>query len=379
LAKVVPKKSININDTSLFAELVKGKHKREKVLKEILQSTDAKDESKIINVDALDGVAKAPTGSSNGDLTDIPIPPSNGVLANSTIDMVDCVVGAPPPPPPDASLPFVIKKSKATELPMPPGVVIPSDMRTPSPPKESTIAGPSKKLRLLDMPMPPMLPASDDLSNDENDSMAGKKGQKANARGNGTAKTIRPKIINRRRSDNSVGDWGERCVEVFQIMAQIGEGKKHFAKVLCHSTILTITTILGTYGQVYKACDLNTKEVVALKKVRLEHEKEGFPITAVREIKILRQLNHRNIVKLREIVTDKQEAVDFCKDRGAFYLVFEYMEHDLMGLMENEQVEFKEIHIASIMKQLLRALKYCHEKNFLHRDIKGSNILMNNK
>jgi len=110
-----------------------------------------------------------------------------------------------------------------------------------------------------------------------------------------------------------------------------------------------------------------------------EHEKEGFPITAVREIKILRQLNHKNIVKLREIVTDKQEAVDFCKDRGAFYLVFEYMEHDLMGLMENEQVEFKEIHIASIMKQLLRALKYCHEKNFLHRDIKGSNILMNNK
>lgn len=137
--------------------------------------------------------------------------------------------------------------------------------------------------------------------------------------------------------------------------------------------------VLGTYGKVFKAYDLDTKEVVALKKVRLENEKEGFPITAVREIKILRQLNHKNVVKLREIVTDKQEAVDFCKDRGAFYLVFEYMEHDLMGLMENEQVEFNEIHIASIMKQLLRALKYCHEKNFLHRDIKGSNILMNNK
>ena len=49
----------------------------------------------------------------------------------------------------------------------------------------------------------------------------------------------------------------------------------------------------------------------ALKKVRLENEKEGFPITAVREIKILRQLKHKNIIKLREIVTDKQEAVDF--------------------------------------------------------------------
>ena len=55
---------------------------------------------------------------------------------------------------------------------------------------------------------------------------------------------------------------------------------------------------------------------VALKKVRLENEKEGFPITAVREIKILRQLQHPNIVNLREIVTDKRVALDFRKDRG---------------------------------------------------------------
>ena len=60
----------------------------------------------------------------------------------------------------------------------------------------------------------------------------------------------------------------------------------------------------------------NTGDMVALKKVRLENEKEGFPITAVREIKILRQLNHKNIVNLSEICTDKQEAVDFRKDRG---------------------------------------------------------------
>ena len=57
-------------------------------------------------------------------------------------------------------------------------------------------------------------------------------------------------------------------------------------------------------------------DFVALKKVRLENEKEGFPITAVREIKILRQLVHPNIVRLHEIVTDKQDAVEFRKDRG---------------------------------------------------------------
>lgn len=72
---------------------------------------------------------------------------------------------------------------------------------------------------------------------------------------------------------------------------------------------------IGTYGQVYKAKDVHANELVALKKVRLENEKEGFPITAVREIKILRQLNHKNIVNLREIVTDKQDAVDFRKVR----------------------------------------------------------------
>lgn len=59
-------------------------------------------------------------------------------------------------------------------------------------------------------------------------------------------------------------------------------------------------------------------ELVALKKVRLDNEKEGFPITAIREIKILRQLNHRSVVNMKEIVTDKQDALDFKKDKGVW-------------------------------------------------------------
>ena len=73
-----------------------------------------------------------------------------------------------------------------------------------------------------------------------------------------------------------------------------------FIELLLHSTIIHNHSILG--------------ELVALKKVRLENEKEGFPITAVREIKILRQLNHPNVINLSEIVTDKQDAMDFKKD-----------------------------------------------------------------
>ena len=117
-------------------------------------------------------------------------------------------------------------------------------------------------------------------------------------------KLKRPKILKRRSShSNKVTsisgnkDWGERCVDVFEVIDQIGE---------------------GTYGQVYKAQDRRASVIVALKKVRLENEKDGFPITAVREIKILRQLNHKNIVNLREIVTDKQDAIDFRKVREKY-------------------------------------------------------------
>lgn len=55
------------------------------------------------------------------------------------------------------------------------------------------------------------------------------------------------------------------------------------------------------------------------------------------------------------------------------------MDHDLMGLLESGLVHFNENHIRSFMRQLLEGLDYCHKKNFLHRDIKCSNILLNNR
>ena len=70
------------------------------------------------------------------------------------------------------------------------------------------------------------------------------------------------------------------------------------------------------------------------------------------------------------------------KEKGSFYLVFEFMDHDLMGLLdaqESYKVNFSEAMNASIMRQLLDGLSYCHDRNFLHRDIKCSNILINNR
>ncbi|CAB3402911.1 unnamed protein product [Caenorhabditis bovis] len=160
---------------------------------------------------------------------------------------------------------------------------------------------------------------------------------------------------NRRKVDPSRDEWGTTLLTDYTMLGQIGE---------------------GTYGQVYKAVNKKTGEQVALKRVRLENEKEGFPITAVREIKILRQLNHKNIVRLIDIVTDNASVQELLN----FYLVFEYVDHDLMGLLDSKDlIEFTKEQVCMIFKQLLEGLAYCHQAGFLHRDIKCSNILVNNK
>lgn len=118
-------------------------------------------------------------------------------------------------------------------------------------------------------------------------------------------------------------------------------------------------------------------DLCALKKVRLENEREGFPITAIREIQILRQLKHLNIVNLKEIIMDARE-INEIKNDTAFYLVFEYCDHDLFGLLDSGLIQLNIEHIQSFIYQLMSGLAFCHEKNFLHRDIKCSNILLNN-
>jgi len=115
--------------------------------------------------------------------------------------------------------------------------------------------------------------------------------------------------------------------------------------------------------------------VVALKRVRMDNEKEGFPITAIREIKILKILNHKNVVRLKEIVTSK--GSDYNQGKGSIYMVMEFLEHDLTGLTDAGQ-RFTVPQIKCYMKQLLEGLAYCHAQKVLHRDIKGSNLLISN-
>lgn len=140
----------------------------------------------------------------------------------------------------------------------------------------------------------------------------------------------------------------------------------------------------GTYGQVWSARDKRTGQLVALKRIRMDNEREGFPLTAVREITLLKSLRHENIVNLQEIVTGKGEAGKpsrsghSAKPRGSCYMVFEYMDHDLTGLLDTPDVKFTEAQIKNYTRQLLNGLAYCHERGVLHRDIKGSNLLIDN-
>lgn len=87
----------------------------------------------------------------------------------------------------------------------------------------------------------------------------------------------------------------------------------------------------GTYGVVYKAiCEL-TNKYVALKRLDLsKQELDGFPITAIREIKLLKMLKHQNIIKLIDIIMSKASIKN--QFRGSTFLVFEYMDHDFAGL-----------------------------------------------
>ena len=146
----------------------------------------------------------------------------------------------------------------------------------------------------------------------------------------------------------------------------------------------------GSYGIVYKAHYIGKEEgkslygipdVVALKQIKTEKENEGFPITALREIMILKKLEHKNILKLLEIVVSepkKEKKIEEGKINRDVYLVFEYMEHDLFTILKSN-IDYTLSQIKYIFHELVLGLKYLHENNILHRDLKPGNILVNAK
>ncbi|KAH2752892.1 hypothetical protein KXV55_007167 [Aspergillus fumigatus] len=125
----------------------------------------------------------------------------------------------------------------------------------------------------------------------------------------------------------------------------------------------------GTYGKVFKAIHVYTQRKVALKKIRMEGEKDGFPVTAVREIKLLQHLRNHNVVSLLEVMVERNEC----------FMVFEYLSHDLTGLINHPTFTLTAAHKKDLAKQMFDGLNYLHHRGVLHRDIKAANILISNR
>ncbi|CAG0920769.1 unnamed protein product [Notodromas monacha] len=126
----------------------------------------------------------------------------------------------------------------------------------------------------------------------------------------------------------------------------------------------------GTYGVVYKARHKTTGKIVALKKIRLESEDEGVPSTAIREISVLKELQHPNIVRLLDVLMQEKKL----------FLVFEFLSMDLKKYLDllPKDGGMDPVVIKSYCFQLLQALLFCHKRRILHRDLKPQNLLIDN-
>lgn len=125
----------------------------------------------------------------------------------------------------------------------------------------------------------------------------------------------------------------------------------------------------GTYGVVYKGRNKVTGQIVAMKKIRLESDDEGIPSTAIREISLLKELKHPNIVSLEDVLMEENRL----------YLIFEFLSMDLKKYMDTLPAEkmMDPDLVKSYMYQITAAMLFCHKRRVLHRDLKPQNLLIN--
>ncbi|KAE9549629.1 hypothetical protein FO519_007170 [Halicephalobus sp. NKZ332] len=124
----------------------------------------------------------------------------------------------------------------------------------------------------------------------------------------------------------------------------------------------------GTYGVVYKGRNLQTGQMVAMKKIRLESDEEGIPSTSVREISMLIELKHPNIVDLQCVIMEEHRL----------YLIFEFLSMDLKKYMEKSfgSKPMPTNIVQNFLYQMLQGMHYCHQRRVIHRDLKPQNLLV---
>ncbi|XP_028585180.1 cyclin-dependent kinase 1 [Podarcis muralis] len=124
----------------------------------------------------------------------------------------------------------------------------------------------------------------------------------------------------------------------------------------------------GTYGVVYKGKHKATGQVVAMKKIRLENDEEGVPSTAIREISLLKELRHPNIVCLQDVLMQDSRL----------YLIFEFLSMDLKKYLDSipSGQYLDRMLVKSYLYQILQGIVFCHSRRILHRDLKPQNLLI---
>ncbi|KAL2834251.1 kinase-like domain-containing protein [Aspergillus cavernicola] len=127
----------------------------------------------------------------------------------------------------------------------------------------------------------------------------------------------------------------------------------------------------GSYGWVSRAKEITTSEVVALKKLKLDNSPDGFPVTGLREIQTLLEARHQHVVYLREVVMGN--------NMDEVYLVMDFLEHDLKTLLDDMREPFLPSEIKTLLSQFISGLDFLHSQWIMHRDLKTSNLLMNNR
>jgi cyclin-dependent kinase len=122
----------------------------------------------------------------------------------------------------------------------------------------------------------------------------------------------------------------------------------------------------GQFGVVFRAKDTQTNTIVALKRIRLNNVDEGIPSTAIREIALLKELRHENIVRMLDVVPGERKLT----------IVFECCDMDLQNFIERNGGPLDAPTVKDLMLQLLKSIEYCHFRMVLHRDLKPQNLLI---